>query len=143
MFFAEQVRGDYILSVQVHSYDNPSSRCAGCTAAQGCCDLGRTFNCGSLCDNEFLYCLRPLGTLSQSLEAIGDTEDERSLETRAATLQCMESPAAVRTQEDTDAAHRVSRDRQPHHVCGHHGEVGGEKLVLSYSAAKVQVHEVL
>ena len=107
MFLPEQVRGDYILSVQVHSYDNPSSRCAGCRF-QGCCDLPLIDNCGSLCDNEFFYCLRPLGTPNQSLQVIEDTVDERSVETRAAALQCMESPAAVRTsQVDLDAARNI------------------------------------
>ena len=102
------MRGDYILSVQVHSYDNPESRCAGCSMYQGCCDLDRINNCGSLCDNEFFYCLRPWGTPNQSLEVIEDTVDERSVETRAAALQCMESPAAVRTsQVDLDADRNI------------------------------------
>ena len=102
-----QVRGDYILSVQVHSYDNPESRCAGCSMFQGCCDLDRINNCGSLCDNEFFYCLRPWGTSNQSLEVKQVTVNERSVETRAAALQCMESPAAVRTKVDPDAARSI------------------------------------
>ena len=86
LFLTEQVRADYILRVQVHSYMNPS-------------------RCGSSnCDNEFFYCLRPLGIPVQSFEDIEATADERSLQTRAAALQCMESPSAVRTQVDMNAA---------------------------------------
>ena len=80
------VRADYILRVQIHSYTNPS-RCG-------------LFNC----DNEFFYCLRPLGTPVQSFKYIEATVDERSPQTRAAALQCMESPSAVRTQVDINAA---------------------------------------
>ena len=79
------MRADYILRVQVHSYANPTSVC------------------GNSCDNEFFYCLRPLGTSVQSFEDIEATVDERSLQTRAADLQCMESPSAIRTQVDMDA----------------------------------------
>ena len=82
LFLTEQVRADYILRVQVHSYTNPS-------------------RCGlSTCDNVFFYCLRPLRTPVQSFEA---TVDKRSLE-RETALQCMESPSAVRTHVDINAA---------------------------------------
>ena len=80
------MRAGYILRVQVHSYTSPSK-------------------CGLFtCNNEFFYCLRPLGTPVQSLQGIQATVDERSLQTRAAALQCLESPSAVRTQVDMNAA---------------------------------------
>ena len=79
------MRADYILRVQIHSYSS---------------------ECGNYCDNEFFYCLRPLGTKGpvQSCQDIQATADERSLQTRAAALQCLESPSAVRTQVDINAA---------------------------------------
>lgn len=103
------MRGDYILSVQVHLYNNPTNRCVGCGDDFGCCDRFREDVCTDelRCDNEFFYCLRPLRASNLARQDIMDTVGERSLETRATTLQCLESPAAIRTDTDTDAASRV------------------------------------
>ena len=96
------MRGDYILSVQVHSYSNPENRCAGCIRTDttfGCCDMFDAPVCTGdrRCDNEFFYCLRPLRASNLASQIITNTVSERSLVTRATTLQCLESPAAVRT----------------------------------------------
>lgn len=62
--------GDFELRVRVHSYTNPDSRCAQCTASlinpdYRCCDnMANPGVCvgEELCDTFFQYCLRPLGS---------------------------------------------------------------------------------
>ena len=98
-------RGDYILRVQVHSYDNPTDFCAGCGADQGCCDGFEREECtGSRdCENVFFYCVRPLGTPTQTLETVlGDTVFEDSIEDRERELQCTPSLAAFRSTPTDD-----------------------------------------
>ena len=68
------VNGHYLVEVRLFNYANPSGRCQGCplrsTSNSGvlssCCDdFGRFFRtCNSyrLCDNYFIYCLRPFGS---------------------------------------------------------------------------------
>ncbi len=80
-----QLKGDYVVEIEVHSYFNPSSRCAGpecgCTISdssptQGCrcCDgdFPTTSSCDidnrDRCDNKFTYCLRHLAPLSTSVD---------------------------------------------------------------------------
>lgn len=100
-----QAQGGYILSVRVHSYDNPSNRCAGCGALQGCCDSFTRIDCGdeesSACDNEFFVCLKPLGSADQELRNLTLTAADRSLSIsrRATALQCLGSVSAVVTTE--------------------------------------------
>ena len=55
---------DYRLEIRAFSYNNPSHRCAGCEPQQPCCDGSRTESCSGpeQCDNNFIFCLRPLGT---------------------------------------------------------------------------------
>ena len=101
--------------MQVHDYNNPTNRCAGCGEMQGCCDSFNTLQCDEQpyrrCDNEFFFCLRPVGTPSPTLEALLDTIPDRDpglsrrshsqrdeeMEQRAADLQCMQPPAAIRS----------------------------------------------
>ena len=103
------MRGDYILSVQVHSYSNPENRCVECIRSDntfGCCDTFDAPVCTGdrRCDNEFFYCLRPLRASNLASQIITNTVSERSLVTRATALQCLGSPAAVRTNTvDMDA----------------------------------------
>ena len=99
-------RGDYVLRVQVHSYKNPTNRCAGCGDTRGCCD---NFECDDdsppiRCDNEFLYCLRPLGTPAETLGVLIDTvRDEALPEDRLREVNCMQPPAAFRSEINTDS----------------------------------------
>ena len=74
------------MSVQVISYSNPSNRCAGCDGG-GCCDnpQGVATSCAALCDNEFLYCLRPFGTPDQSLQVSQTSAEEIAFSARAAS----------------------------------------------------------
>ncbi len=63
-----QVEGNYILQVEVTSYDNPTNRCEECGnpfSSQTCCDSRENVSiCTGIarCDNIFSYCLRELGT---------------------------------------------------------------------------------
>ena len=91
------------MSVQVISYSNPSNRCAGCRGG-GCCDdiQSDATSCVALCDNEFLYCLRPFGLPDQPLQALRDATREVAFSARAAMLQCLEFPSAIRTDVDNN-----------------------------------------
>ena len=89
------------MSVQVISYSNPSNRCAGCVGRR-CCDDDDGINCAALCDNEFLYCLRSFGLPDQPLQALQDATREVAFSARAAMLQCLEAPPAIRTDVDVD-----------------------------------------
>ncbi len=98
----QAVRGDYILRVQVHDYENPTNRCA---QDQGCCDdSGTTCNSFRRCDNEFFFCVRPLGTPLPAEQALFNTVSERSVENRSRDLQCLQTLAAFRSQTNNDAA---------------------------------------
>ena len=90
------------MSVQVISYSNPSNRCAGCGGG-GCCDDDDATSCAALCDNEFLYCLRPFSLPDQPLQALQATAEEIVFSARAAMLQCLEFPSAIRTDVDNNA----------------------------------------
>ena len=107
IIFDQPIKSDYVLRVRVHSYNNPSNRCAGCGETQGCCDRFNTTQCDDppslRCDNEFFFCVRPLGTAmptTQSLLTSGGTRS--SAEQRAADLQCLQPPAALRSDVNTD-----------------------------------------
>ena len=64
LIFQVFVDADYRLEIRVFSYNNPSHRCATCGRQQACCDGSRTESCSGpeQCDNNFIFCLRPLGT---------------------------------------------------------------------------------
>ena len=60
---------NYLLIVNVLSYDNPTNRCEECGTSgmtQTCCDDRTLGDCTGTdrCDNMFFYCLRPLGSLN-------------------------------------------------------------------------------
>ena len=104
----QPTRGDYVLRVRIHSYDNPTNDCAGCDGSQNqrCCD---SFDpqCGDdtglRCDNEFFACVRPLNTSRPTLQTSIDSVPVRSLQRRAELLQCLQPPAAIRSGVNTDA----------------------------------------
>ncbi len=100
------MRGDYILRVQVHAYDNPTNTCPVCGLTEGCCDIFITSECTGLqkCDNEFFYCVRPLGSPSLTLDTLADTISERSISNRAAELQCLQTQAPFRSETNVDGA---------------------------------------
>ncbi len=96
----QAVSGDY--NSEGESYQNPTNRCAQC--GQDCCDgSGRTCIFGSRCD-EFFFCVRPLGTPLPAGQAFLNTVSEHSVVNRARDLQCLQTPAAFRSQTNNDAA---------------------------------------
>ena len=56
------VSGNYVIKVNVQSYNNPTNRCESCLG--GCCDrfFETTCNGPLRCDNQFTYCLRSHNT---------------------------------------------------------------------------------
>jgi hypothetical protein len=80
--------------VQVHSYDNPTNSCAGCGQDRGCCDAfndsGEECVGFKRCDNLFFYCVRPLGTPTQTEQTISE-DIESTIHIRMRELQCMQA----------------------------------------------------
>jgi hypothetical protein len=66
------VEGRYFVEVRLNGYTNPSGKCNNCFNTQNrqqfCCDnRDNTNECTvtwERCDSYFIYCLRPLGTVS-------------------------------------------------------------------------------
>ena len=52
------VHADYVLEIHLLQFRNPSGK----NSFDVCCD----FNCRNGCDNRFVFCLRPSGTLSNN-----------------------------------------------------------------------------
>ena len=105
MTHQQAVKGDYTLSVQVHSYINPTNGCAVC--GNNCCDqepVSPNCNGGRACDNEFFFCVRPLEATVPSLATLRQTDSERSVQSRAGLLQCLQPPAAFRSSTVMDGA---------------------------------------
>ena len=90
------------MRVQVHQYLNVFNTCAECPTINGvrtCCDdKDDTNGCEPFdrCDNEFFYCLMPLGSV-RSNSVIFSTEDENDLVTRAIDLGCLQPSTALRS----------------------------------------------
>ena len=63
---------DYVVSVTIHSYSNPTGRCAACSEATpalpGCCDvpdpvpLDQSCPVADTCDTALFYCIRAVGS---------------------------------------------------------------------------------
>ncbi len=51
------------------------------------------------CDNEFFFCLRPLGAAPLSTTLVSNYTGENSVTARARNLGCLESPPALRSSE--------------------------------------------
>lgn len=100
----QPLRADYILRVQIHAYSNPTNRCAGCGAVQGCCDNPEVFECTNnrKCDNEFFFCVRPLGTARQTLDILLASVPINMTEQRGTYLQCLQPPPALTSSINTD-----------------------------------------
>ena len=74
---------------------------------QGCCDRFNRINCnigGRACDNEFFYCLMPLGSTPLTNSDILSTLPERDITTRAGQLGCLQPPVALRSNENGNGA---------------------------------------
>ena len=91
--------------MRVHAYNNPTNRCAGHQG--GCCDGFSPNDCDTdetlRSDNEFFFCVRPLNTPIPQRQTIIDSVSERRVPSRAVQLQCLQPPAAIRTNVDDDA----------------------------------------
>ena len=72
------VSGNYVIEVNVQSYNNPTNRCSTCRL--GCCDDFALTDCtGQLrCDNQFTYCLRSHNTRATTRGCQGYTSTSRS-----------------------------------------------------------------
>ena len=75
--------GDYILRVRLNFYDNPTNQCPLCRNGPGCCDRLSSTMCiaNERCDNQFLFCVRPLGTPRPLLADIQSARDLQCLQT--------------------------------------------------------------
>ena len=71
---------------------------------QGCCDGFELVECAGhrACDNEFFYCLIPLGNTPLTNANILNTLPERDITTHADQLGCQQPPVALRSDENRD-----------------------------------------
>ena len=77
------VSGNYVVEVNVQSYNNPTNGCANCGIS--CCDgLIQTTCTGQLrCDNQFTYCLRSHNTTATTRGCQGYTSKISEVNTDA------------------------------------------------------------
>lgn len=91
------------MRIQTSDFANPANTCAECED-QGCCDVDAINNtCSDMgnerCDDEFFYCLRPLGTPVPTVNSSVDVSVlERSVAVRADSLQCLQTSRAFRSE---------------------------------------------
>lgn len=65
-FQVVMVEADYLVSIRIHNYSNPTNQCATCSAERNhCCDTQRTSGVCDECNTYFRYCI-------QSFDGIGD-----------------------------------------------------------------------
>lgn len=75
------IKGDYVIQVGLHGYDNPTNRLIARPGDRDCCDGSPRNTCSGFrrCDNRFSFCVRPsgtsdIGTASCSSAVITSTE---------------------------------------------------------------------
>ena len=97
------------MKIQTNDFANPASTCAECKD-QACCDDAIDNICSDMgderCDDEFFYCLRPLGTPVPTVvnSSVDASMLERSVADRANSLQCLRDSMAFRSEVNENSA---------------------------------------